>query len=205
MRMHLLAGRLLNSCWRCWSERCCAGGKNSYAPRKKFSVRKRSKYRPKQVVINAWERVIQGSQPISHQFKDALTVLKIKHYSAIDAVKKGRAQKHDVDILIACFNVSEAYAKHGLGAECMDEIALAQKAVRSMVERAQKHKRYGCTGPELNAIAVGIAIHDEQLDNSTVKQLEDMVAFVEKEIAAGRVENLPRVDLHTEKPPVQQH
>lgn len=194
MRMQRLEGRSLNSCWRCWSE-CLRqmGGKNSYALRKNSSVRKRSKYRPKLVIANSWERVIQGNQPIAASFSDALTVLKIKHYAALDAIKKGRASRHEVDILIACFNISEAYARHGLGAEFIDEIERAQQAVDSMVQRAIKHKRFGCTGAELNAIATAITIHDEQLDNSTVKQLEDMVAFVEREVAAGRAQTLPPV------------
>lgn len=158
-------------------------------------MRKRSKYRPKQVIINSWERVIQGNQPIAAKFSDALTVLKIKHYAALDAIKKGQATKHEVDILVACFNISEAYARHGLGAEYMDEIKLAQQAVESMVQRAIKHGRYGCSGAEMSAIAAALVLHDEQLDNSTVKQLEDMVAFVESEIAAGRVQTLPPVRL----------
>lgn len=168
-------------------------------------MRKRSKYRPKPITLNAWERVIQGAQPIAHQFSDALTVLKIKHYAALDSIKKGRAGKHEVDILIACFNISEAYARHGLGAEFMPEIRQAQLAVESMVERAAKHKRYGCSGAEMNAIATALAVHDEQLDNSTVKQMEDMVAFVESEIAAGRAQLLRiPANVDTEKPPEQQ-
>jgi hypothetical protein len=74
-----------------------------------------------------------------------------------------------------------------------------------MVERAAKHKRYGCSGAEMNAIATALAVHDEQLDNSTVKQLEDMVAFVESEIAAGRAQLLRMpANVDTEKPPEQQ-
>lgn len=154
-------------------------------------MKKRSKYRPKPVVLNAWERVIQGVQPIKEQFGDALTVLKIKHYNALDAIKSGRAGKHEADILIACFNVAEAYACHGLGADWMREIKAAQDAVASMVHRAAKLKRYGCTGEEMQAISLGIGIHDEQLDNSTVKQLEDMVEFVERQLRQGVGKKLP--------------
>lgn len=167
-------------------------------------MRKRSKYRPKPITLNAWERVIQGVQPIAHQFNDALTVLKIKHYAALDSIKRGHAGRHEVNILIACFNISEAYARHGLGAEFMPEITQAQRAVESMVQRAIKHGRYGCTGAEMNAIATALAVHDEQLDNSSVKQLEDMVAFVDKEIAAGKVTLLPAAEVDTRKPPLQQ-
>ena len=91
-----------------------------------------------------------------------------------------------MNILMACFNISEAYARHGLGSEFLPEIGQAQRAIESMVERAVKHQRYGCTGPEMNAIATALAVHDEQLDNSTVRQMERMVAYVDEEIASGR-------------------
>lgn len=155
--------------------------------------KKKKKYRPKPVMLNSWERVIQGVQPISRNFNGNLITLKLKAFEALDTMKRGEAAWHEINVLVECFNISEAYARHGHGSDWSDEIRLAQEAVEALTQRAKKLGKVVLTGPEMSAIALALEIHSEQLDNSTVRMLEEMIDYVIKEKAAGRAEKLPSI------------
>lgn len=75
-------------------------------------MKKRSKYKPKGVRIDAVNWVISGMKPISDA-GDALIVLKAKNHSALTEITQGRGNRDQIDILIAAMNMLEAYAVHG--------------------------------------------------------------------------------------------
>lgn len=144
-------------------------------------MRKRSKYRPKGVRLDVVNYVIAGVRPVS-MAGDALINLKIKNHSAMDDLTKGRANKDTIDTIIQALNMAEAYAIHGKGIDWIEEIRQAQTALLTMARRGLEKGKFLLTGEEMKAMNLAMDIHDAQLEQSTVKELERMADYVIKQI-----------------------
>lgn len=144
-------------------------------------MRKRSKYKPKGVRLDAVNWVLAGLKPIS-QVGDALITLKAKNHSALTEITQGRGNRDQIDVLIAAMNMCEAYAVHGKGKDWMPEIRQAQDALFNMGKRGLKKSRFLFTGEEMKAMNLGMDIHDAQLDESTVHELEKMIDYVNEQV-----------------------
>ena len=144
-------------------------------------MKKKSKYKPKGVRLDALNWVLSGLKPVS-QVGDALLVLKAKNHSALTEVVQGRGNRDQIDVLIAALNMCEAYAIHGKGKDWLPEINEAQNALYEMASRGLEANKFLFRGPEMQAVNLAMDIHDLQLETSTVKELEDMTAFVTKQI-----------------------
>ena len=142
-------------------------------------MRKRSKYRPRPIHVDNINYVISG-------FKKAGTLpdigvnLKLKNHEALDSLVKGTATKADLEILIEAFNMAEAMYKNypELGAEWSREIRLGQDALLALSQRGLKTNHFIGYGPELLAIRQTMEIHDAQLDECTVAQMEKSLRYV---------------------------
>jgi hypothetical protein len=148
-------------------------------------MRKRSKYRPKGVRLDALNWVLSGLKPVS-KVGDALVILKAKNHSALTEVVQGRGNRDQIDVLIAALNMCESYAIHGKGKDWLPEIKEAQDALYEMAKRGLESDKFLFRGPEMQAVNLAMEIHDAQLEESTVKQLEDMSDFVTKQIILKR-------------------
>jgi hypothetical protein len=144
-------------------------------------MKKRSKYKPKGIRLDAVNWVLAGLKPIS-TVGDALIVLKAKNHSALTEVVQGRGNKDQMDILIAALNMCEAYAVHGIGEDWMQEIREGQDALYNMAKRGVEKGKFLFTGPEMTSVNLAMDIHDAQLDKSTVAMMEKMTDFVAKQI-----------------------
>ena len=144
-------------------------------------MRKRSKYKPKGVRVDAVNWVLAGLKPVS-KVGDALIVLKAKNHSALTEVVQGRGNRDQIDVLIAAMNMCEAYAIHGKGEDWLDEIKEGQDALYNMARRGIEKGKFLFTGPEMKAINLAMDIHDQQLEESSVAMLEKMTDFVTKQI-----------------------
>jgi hypothetical protein len=144
-------------------------------------LRKRSKYKPKGVRVDAVNWVLAGLKPVS-KVGDALIVLKAKNHSALTEVVQGRGNRDQIDILIAAMNMCEAYAIHGKGEDWLEEIKEGQDALYNMAKRGIEKGKFLFTGPEMKAINLAMDIHDQQLEESSVAMLEKMTDFVAKQI-----------------------
>lgn len=144
-------------------------------------MRKRSSYKPKGIRIDAVNLVISGLKPIASA-GDALVTLKAKNHSALSEITQGRGNKDQIDVLIAAMNMCEAYAIHGKGIDWIPEIRQAQDAIFNMGKRGIEKNRFLFTGEEMKAINLGMDIHDAQLEESTIKELEKMIDYVTKQI-----------------------
>jgi hypothetical protein len=144
-------------------------------------LRKRSKYKPKGVRVDAVNWVLAGLKPVS-KVGDALIVLKAKNHSALTEVVQGRGNRDQIDILIAAMNMCEAYAIHGKGEDWLEEIKEGQDALYNMARRGIEKGKFLFTGPEMKAINLAMDIHDQQLEESSVAMLEKMTDFVTKQI-----------------------
>lgn len=140
--------------------------------------RKKSKYRPKGVILDPMVYVMSGMIPMVN-LKDALVALQLKNHLALEALRTGKAEKEDIDTLISVFNITEALAKQRIGHEYQKEIREAQDALLNCAKRGvERGYHFVMTGLEIKAINFVMQLHDEQLQLSTVKDIEIATDYV---------------------------
>lgn len=165
----------------CWTTR-----NNLIHPiQRQSEMKKKSKYKPRPIRLDALNWVLAGLKPVS-QVGDALVILKAKNHSALTEVVQGRGNRDQIDVLIAALNMCEAYAIHGKGKDWLPEINEAQNALYEMAVRGLESEKFLFRGPEMQAVNLAMDVHDVQLEESTVKQLEDMADFVAKQVVLKR-------------------
>jgi len=143
-------------------------------------MKKRSKYRPKGVILDTLTYVKSGLVPMVN-LKDQLVALQLKNHLALEALRTGNAVKEDIDTIIHAFNTTEALAKHNIGEDYKKEIKEAQDALLTCAKRGvERGYRFVMTGPEIKAINFVMELHDEQLHVSTVKDIEIATDYVNK-------------------------
>ena len=147
----------------------------------------RRKYKPKGVRMDAVSWVLKGLQPF--KTVEYSTTLRIKNHAAMDALRKGDATMADIDILIGAFNMCEAYImlRPELGADWSEEISAGLDALHAVGVRGVKSKRFILKADELVAMNLVMEIHDAQLDNTTVTDMEKAMDLVSKEYRAKRM------------------
>ncbi len=146
-------------------------------------MRKQSKYRPKGVRIDAVNWVLSGMRPM--RLHDEATTLRVKNHAAMKDMVEGRANRDTVDVLIAAMNMTEALSlvRAELGADWRAEITAAQNALFTMAQRGvNKNNTFRFTGPELTAMNIAMEIHDAQIDNCTIKELEKAMDLIQQTI-----------------------
>lgn len=150
-------------------------------------MKKRSKYKPKGVRIDAVNWVLAGLKP----FNDVVVSknVRIRNHAAMDVLRKGDATRDDIDILIGAFNMTEAYAKlrPELGADWAEEIKAGQDALHDVGVRGATSGRFILKAQELVAMNLVMEIHDAQLDQTTVRDMELAMEIIDKEYKARKM------------------
>jgi hypothetical protein len=151
-------------------------------------MKKRSKYKPKGVRLDVMTYVKSGLLPVA-KVPNAGTTLIAKNHAAFDEIMFGRGDRDHVDVLIHAFNQAEAiaYLYPAKGGDWLPEIKEAQDAVYNMGKRGVSGKSFVFTGPELQAVKLAMAVHDQQLEETTVKELERCIDYVADCIIHRRV------------------
>ena len=143
-------------------------------------MRKRSSYRPRPQLPNPVAWVINGFKPVSQA---GIVNVQIKNHHAIDALRKGIADREDIDSIIEAFNVAEALQRLGIGDEYADELREAQDALYAVSKRGvDREYRFVLKAQELVAINLGMEIHDAQIEVTTIQMLEKAMDIVKAEI-----------------------
>ncbi len=156
-------------------------------------MRKKSKYKPKQVRPDAINWVLAGLKFVS-SVPTAGTMLHLKNHAALDEVLHGRGTREHIETLIALVNMAEVLASFGIGQDWMPEIEDAQDAIHDMAQRGISGKPFLFTGLEMQKVKVVCELHDEQLKHCTVKQMEDAIAFIGKNVMNGKARQIvPKV------------
>jgi hypothetical protein len=146
-------------------------------------MRKRSKYKPKGVRLDNLSWVVAGMKKVG-TLPTAGVALKLKNHEALDSILKGEGTRDHVDVLIAAMNMSEAFTRirDDLGVDWAGEIKAAQDALYTMAKRGVEKNRFAFTGPEMTAVRVVMDLHDVQLDECCVKELESALDIISEEI-----------------------
>lgn len=148
-------------------------------------MRKRSKYKPKGVILDAMSWVKSGMRPVA-QTGDAITTLKLRNHGAMATLTKGEATRQDLDILISCMNITEAYWRMGIGVEYKEVVSAGLAALRSVGKRGVESGRFILRADEMAALNEAMELHDAQLEVSTVKEMEQALDIVIQEIKHKR-------------------
>ena len=113
--------------------------------------------------------------------------IRIKNHVAMEQLRKGEADKDDMDILIGAFNMMEGFVRLNIGQDWAEEIRAGQDALLSIARRGIKRDmRFVVTGPELQALNLAMEIHDAQLDVATVRDLEKALDIVKEDVIHKR-------------------
>ena len=140
-------------------------------------MRKRSKYKPRQIIPDTMTWVRAGFKKVDEI--SAGTTLKIRNHDAMNNLRMGTAARRDIDALIDALNITEALANRGIGEDWKPEIRAAQDAILDLARRGVANSfRFIARGPELVALNLVMEVHDAQLETVTVKQLETAMADV---------------------------
>jgi hypothetical protein len=142
-------------------------------------MRKKSKYKPKGVRLDNLSWVSAGLKRVG-SLPSAGVALKLKNHEALEAILKGYATRDHVDVLIAAFNMAEALYRINpdLGEDWKEEIKSGQDAIFSMARRGLKFNKFIFTGTEMAATKLVMSVHDQQLDDCVVRELEDSLLLV---------------------------
>ncbi len=149
-------------------------------------MRKRSKYRPRKIIADPLGFVLSGMQRLP-ELRDQFLMIQIKNREALEQVRIGRANKDDIDRLIAMANMSGPLAIHGKGRDWLKEINESQHHLHALAERgARRGMQFVMKAAEWEALKLITDLHEVQLENSTVYDLEKAYDYMEKTIREGK-------------------
>lgn len=151
-------------------------------------MRKRSAYRPRAVLRDPVSWVVNGFKPLT-AVKDEHVRLLAKNHAAMDEMTHGRGTKAHIDVLISAVYMAEAMyrVRAGLGKDWATEIRAGQDALFNMSQRGVANgNRFLFTGPEILAVNTVLEVHDAQLSECTIAELESAIAIAKREIRAKR-------------------
>ena len=140
-------------------------------------MKKRSKYRPRGVIVDTMLFVASGMKRVGSI--NAGTTLKIRNHGALENVRLGIGTREDIDVLIGAFNITEALAIMRIGDDWKDEIRAAQDALLTVGRRGAETGKFILRGPDLTTFNLAMEVHDAQLDACTIAELEEAIKMVE--------------------------
>jgi hypothetical protein len=155
-------------------------------------MKKKSKYKPKGVRVDALSWVISGFKKVAN-VPDAGTKLMLKNHVSFDEIREGRGNTAHVDNLITMVNCAEALALRHLGDDWLEEIREAQDAIFMMAQRGISGKSFIFTGQELQAVRTILELHDEQLRNCPVRTLELALDDIAKEFKSNKMRKIEAI------------
>jgi hypothetical protein len=146
-------------------------------------MKKKSNYKPRGVRLDNLSWVMAGMKRVG-TLPTAGVALKLKNHEALDSILKGQGTKDHVDVLIHAVNMSEALIRirDELGVDWKQEIREAQDAIYTMGKRGVEKGKFAFTGPEMNAVKLVMDLHDAQLDDCLVREMEQALFIVNEEI-----------------------
>ena len=154
-------------------------------------MKKKSKYKPRGVRYDNMSWLIAGMKKVG-ALPTAGVALKLKNRDALDSILKGHGGKEHVDVLISAVNMSEALIRirDDLGRDWAEEIRAAQDAVYAMGRRGLEKGAFLFTGPEMAAMKLVMDLHDSQLDDCTVREMEQALFIVEEEFRLRKARSI---------------
>lgn len=136
-------------------------------------MRKRSKYRPKPVILDAMTWVQKGFAKVTSE-KDADLQLRLRMETALESLIRGDATPADFHSLAAAANIATALSRK-LGQDWRQEIREGVDALEQIQVRMIRWQKVQATAKEIEAIKLLVSIHDAQLDEARVVDIEQAI------------------------------
>ena len=152
-------------------------------------MKKRSKYRPKGVLVNPLLYVLESFRPV-RAHDSYLVDLKIRNHGAMSNLTKGLADRSDVDTLINMVNVVEALYRLGFGREYGDVVKDGLDALHDLGSRGVQTGRFILKAQEMSHLNLIMDLHDAQMDLITIKDMEKAIDLVNKEFAQRKMRSM---------------
>lgn len=149
-------------------------------------MRKRSKYRPKGLIMNPIAYVMEGMTPVA-KHDSYLIDLKIKNHGAMSTLTQGQATRKEIDVLIAMANICEALFRMGFGREYDDVVRIGSDALYAVGKRGAETGRFILKSQEMNALNDLMELHDAQMDVITIRDMEHAIKVVDAEYRAKKM------------------
>lgn len=146
----------------------------------KCNVRKRSKYRPKGVIMDPMAYVKESMAPIA-TYGSYLLALRIKNHAALTSLTQGKATREDIDLIIAMANMTEALYRMGFGRDYAEEVKQGLDALYAVGQRGAQTNKFVLRSSEMSALNVLMELHDAQLDITTVRDIDRALGMVREE------------------------
>jgi hypothetical protein len=164
-------------------------------------MKKKSKYKPRGVRYDNMSWLIAGMKKVG-TLPTAGVALKLKNHEALDSILTGQGTRDHVDVIISAVNMSEALIRirADLGRDWADEIRAAQDAVYSMGVRGHEKGSFVFTGPEMAAVKLIMDLHDSQLDDCTVREMEQALFIVEEEFRMRKARSIVKTKTAQSQP-----
>lgn len=143
-------------------------------------MRKKSKYRPRHVLLNPMGFVMENMSPVRSHTSFMLD-LNIKNHGAMALLTTGKATHPDIDTLIAMVNMTEAFARLGFGKDYSDVVRDGLQALRDVGGRGAVSGSFILKAHEMNAMNAAMELHDAQLEVVTLKDMDAAIALVREE------------------------
>ena len=160
-------------------------------------MRKRSKYRPKPLLQSPLDFVLSGMKPV-RDLPGIFLDVQLKNRAALEQVRLGKAVKEDIDMLIGAFNITEALALSGMGRDWMDEIRQGQDALLELSRRGvARGMRFIMTAKEWEKLKLVMDLHEEQLAQATVHDIEKAHTFVYRVLSQGKARAIVQLQKET--------
>ena len=146
-------------------------------------MRKKSSYKPRPVRTDNLNWILAGMKKVG-TLPVAGVELKLKNRDSLNMILMGNGTREHIDVMISAVNICEALVRirDDLGLDWATEIKAAQDALYTMAKRGYEKGSFAFTGPEMTAIKLVMDIHDAQLDNCTVREMEQALFIVSEEI-----------------------
>lgn len=155
-------------------------------------MKKRSKYRPRRVLLDTMAFVQESLTPVA-KHDNYLLDLKIVNSMAMASLMKGTATKRDMDVLVAMSNIVEALYELGFGRQYQDVATEGRYAILSIVYRAVERLRFVPTGEDIKRLNTLMELHDAQMDVITIADMERAISLAKRRIAAKDSVALPPI------------
>jgi hypothetical protein len=132
------------------------------------------------------EFVLSGMKPV-RDLPGVYLSAQLKNRVAFEQLRKGAATKQDIDMLIGAVNIAEALAIKGLGYDWLKEINQAQEALLALARRGvENNMRFIMTAKQWEALRLVMDLHEVQLAQATVQDIEKAYDFVQAVIRQGK-------------------
>ena len=156
----------------------------------------RKKYKPKQVMLNAHEWAVESATPLA-QHDSYVVDWTLKNNAAFEKLMRGEARHAELDVLIAARNICEAISVTKFKAVDDDTGTLTRSkvAIADICARANAGKGTAMKAPEMQAMRDLMVMHDTLLENVSVREFEEALAYAKDEIRSGRADKLKGVPI----------